>query len=167
MANLIHSDLFDRLSASLCYVRQKETVDGVLQFQSRLFTSYIYSSLTRKEISFVLFPRSDHTVIPRIAYSCSKWLRCLFFEILFPIEIFASMSDHRFRIYILTSQNYSHLFYDYIVVFTSERFDCHVDHMWPVTISPVTPRWSLMTGVLELLTIIKIEWKLIVRAFWM
>ena len=28
------------------------------------------------------------------------------------------------------------------------------------------PRWSLVTGALELLTIVKIEWKWTVRAFW-
>ena len=35
----------------------------------------------------------------------------------------------------------------------------------PATVSPVTPRWSLMTRALELLRIVKIVRKLTVRAF--
>ena len=37
--------------------------------------------------------------------------------------------------------------------------------LWPATVSPVTPWWSLVTEALQLLTIVKIEWKSTVRAF--
>ena len=38
--------------------------------------------------------------------------------------------------------------------------------IWLATVSPVTSRWSLVTGVLQLVTIVRIERKLTVRIFW-